>query len=226
MAQILETKHNYRAENKEYIDLLENTILFFQRLVLPKLKNEHFTSLIKDKNVKIFLHDWKAQLAMAKSQYDQKIKVPVSTQHLLIHCIATMSSHNDASNEYFKQRMNNYSITRKQILRYKKSAIRGIPPLFKPQNRDQAMMWNYLGVKCQCKSWRVIEYDSFNFKSICLDCDVIKTYELPIKCNNCTILFYDEHILELKGVTKCPHCKEDFTPLTLTNIEAVLGVEQ
>lgn len=220
------TDYDYKAENQEYIKLIEDTILFFQKSALPKLKKNHFTSLIDGNESKLALRDWRGQLKIAQSYFEFKVKVPVNTQHILLHCIATMASHNDAAKEFFRQRMSVYNIIGKQLIKYRRGAIKGIPAIYKPQNRDQSMMWGYLGVQCACKSWRVIEFDSFNFKSECLDCDVINPINHPIKCNNCTILFYEEHIKELKDITKCPHCNEQFTPITLRNIEAQLEVTQ
>lgn len=220
------TEYDYEMENSEYIKLIKDTIFFLKKSALPKLKKNHFASLIKDDSAEIALHDWDAQLKIASSFFDHKEKCPVNTQHLLLHSIATMSSYNDASNEYFKQRIASYNIVRKQLAKYRKGEVKNIPPLYKPQNRDQAMMWNYLGIQCTCESWRVIEHEGFKFKCICLDCSKITRITQPIKCNSCIILFYKEDIQALKEKTKCPHCNENFTGITLKNIEAVIeGVQ-
>lgn len=213
-----EVKPDYSKENADYIQLIEDTVWFLQKSAIPKLKNNPFTSLLKKpNNITLFFHDWAAQLKLAQSCFNHKEKVPVNTQHQLLHLIATMSTHNEAASEFFKLRVQNNNIIGKQMTKYRKGAVKNVPALYKPQNRDQAMMWNYLGVQCKCKSWRVIEYEGFQFKSNCLDCKLITTYEHPIKCNNCSIIFYDEDIKKLKK--KCPQCKENFTPLTLKNIK-------
>lgn len=213
------TDFNYRVENEEYIKLIEDTIWFLQKSVLPKMKKNHFTSLLKDDKAKIALHDWRAQLKIAQSFFDHKVKVPINTQHILLHCIATMSTHNEAAREFFNQRVSHYSIIGKQMAKYRNSKVKNVPALYKPKDRTSAMMWSYLGVQCTCGSWRVTEHEGFIFRSKCLDCEKIIAIENPIRCNTCAILFYKEDLSEIVNETNCPHCAEKFSPITLTNIK-------
>lgn len=213
------TDYNYELENIEYIKLIEETANFLQKSVLLKLRKNHFASLLKGKK-DITLHDWRAQLDIAKSFFDHKVKVPIHTQHILLYNIATMATHNEAAKEYFSHCVSAYTIIGKQMSKYKRGAIKKVPTLFEPQDRISAMMFNYLGVRCICDSWRVIKYESFNYKSICMDCDLVTDIIQPIKCNTCSILFYKEDFDEIKNKRKCPYCKEEFSTITIKNIQA------
>ncbi len=214
----------YEIENYEYITLIYETIDFLRNTALQKLKHNHFTSLVKSKDVKLTLHDWRAQLKIAESFFDHKEKVPINLQHILLHCIATMASNNDAAQEYFRLRDKAHTLTSKQLSKYRKGVIKNRPAIYNPRDRDTAMMWDYIGIQCKnkkCGSWRVIELPGTGiiFRAGCLECEESQVVVQPIKCNTCTVLFFEDDIAKLKDKTKCPYCKEEFSSIVIDKMK-------
>lgn len=204
-----QTKHE--KENSQYINLIKDTIEFLKDIALPKLKENPFMSLLDEDNKKVLLalHDWQAQLDIAKSFFNHKEKIPVNTQHILLHCIGTISSNNDAALEYFLQRKKAHEITGKQISKYRSGEIKTSLKLFNPKDRISAILWNYFGLQCgKCNSWRVLEIKPGTVK--CADCENTFETETTIKCNYCAFPFFDDELayIKKKGNT-CPNCKEE-----------------
>ena len=222
--EIVPPQTEYELENYEYINLIRDTIKFLKDNALQKLKTNHFMSLVEPKDVKLTLHDWRAQLSIAESFFDHKEKVPVNTQHILLHCIATMASNNDAAHEYFKLRDNTHTLTGKQLSKYRKGIVKNRLAIFNPRDRITAIMWDYLGVKCKsCNSWRVIELPGtgITFRAGCLDCQCTSVVVQPIKCNTCAVLFFEDHIIQLEDKTKCPYCEEKFSSIVIDKIKTI-----
>jgi len=230
----------YEKENYEYITLIHDTIKFLKEKALSKLKTNHFMSLLDNKDVKLALHDWRAQLSIAESFFDHKEKVPVNTQHILLHCIATMSSNNDAAQEYFKLRDETHTLTGKQLTKYRKGIVKNRLAILDPKDRVTAIMWSYLGIQCKCDvtkditkdtskgtsrgicdSWRMVELPGTGiiFRAGCLDCQGTTTVVQPIKCNVCEVLFFEDDIIQLNDKTKCPYCMEDFSSIVIDKIK-------
>jgi len=219
----------YEVENYEYITLIYDTIKFLKDSALQKLKTNNFMSLLEPKDVKLALHDWRAQLSIAESFFDHKEKVPVNTQHILLHCISTMASNNDAAKEYFKLRSIYHTLTGKQLSKYRKGIVKNRLAIFNPKDRITAIMWNYLGIICKninskkvtCNSWRMVEMPGTGiiFRAGCLDCQGTTTVTQPIKCNTCAVLFFEDDIEKLEDKSKCPYCKEDFSSIIMDKIQ-------
>lgn len=208
-------------ENSQYIHLIKDTIEFLKDIALPKLKENNFMSLLDDdKKVLLALHDWQAQLDIAKSFFNHKEKIPVNTQHILLHCIGTISSNNDAALEYFKHRQKAHEITGKQISKYRSGEIKNSLPLFNPKDRISAILWNYFGLQCKnCKSWRVMELKSGTVK--CADCENVFETNTTIKCNYCAFPFFEDEIDYIKkNKSKCPNCKEELPEYLINYISS------
>lgn len=231
----------YEKENAQHIELINNTIEFLKDIALPKLKTKHFMSLLDSKKTKVVFHDWQAQLDIAKSLLDHKEKIPPNTQHILLHAISTLSSNNSVTTEYYKQRLEAHELTGKQLSKYRKGLIKKGPAILEVKDRIIAMLWNYVGIQCKCKSWRVKKIDDAGngVKGECLDCMKIMNVKQPFKCPNCDILFYEQDLDPFKNDMKriesemqqdpnatpdkvsCPQCHEIFTPLMLNYIKSV-----
>lgn len=197
-------------ENSDYIRLVRDTIEFLKDIALPKLRTNHFMSLLDDdKKVLLALHDWEAQLDIAKSFFNHKEKIPPYTQLILYYNIGTYSSNNDAAEGYFNQRKEFHEITGKQISKYRSGEIKPSLTIFKPKDRISASMWKYAGEKCpKCESWEVDDIKSG--KGRCLICDNVFELLAVAKCNFCSFPFFEEEIgyIKQKGNT-CPNCKEE-----------------
>jgi len=213
----------YETENSEYISIIKDTIKFLKDVALPKLKTNNFMSLLneEDNKVTLTLHDWKAQLEIAESFFDHKEKIPVNTQHILLHAIGTMSSNNDAAVEYFRLRDKAHNLTGKQLSKYRSGAIKIKLAIFNPKDRITAILWKYFGAQCKkCKSWRVLELsqreDTTRVK--CMDCENIFNTASTSKCNYCSFPFFEEDIASIKQRKTCPNCKEELPEYLINNI--------
>lgn len=208
---VLPTK--YEKENSEYIKIIKDTKEFFD-VVLDKLKNNHFMSLLneEDDKVSLALHDWKAQLKIAESFFDHKEKIPVNTQHILYHCIGTISSNNDVALKYFELRDKAHKLTGKQISKYRSGIIKNGLKIFTPTDHVSAVLWDYFGVQCQCNSWRVELLSIKKEKSVvkCFDCKNIFDTKSVIRCNYCDFPFFENEIKYIKEKKNtCPNCHEE-----------------
>jgi len=214
----------FEIENDEYLKLITNTITFLKDVVTQKLKTNHFTSLIESKDVKLAFHDWQAQLKIAEGFFDHKEKVPINTQHILLHMIATMATNNEAAHEYFRIREDTHTLTSKQLSKYRDGKTKNRLAIFTPMDRTTAILWSYLGVQCtneSCKSWRVVELPGTGiiFRAGCLDCESQQKVVQPIKCNVCSVIFFEDDIAKLSDKTKCPYCEEDFSSIVIDKIK-------
>lgn len=214
----------FEIENYDYITLINKTIDFLKDVALQKLKTNHFMSLVESKDVKLALHDWQAQLTIAEGFFDHKEKVPINTQHILLHMIATCSTNNEAAHEYFRIREDYHTLTSKQLSKYRDGKTKNRLAIFTPMDRITAILWSYLGIQCKnesCKSWRVVEEPGTGiiFRARCLDCDSQQRVQQPIKCNVCNVIFFEDDIAKLTDKTKCPYCEEEFSSIVIDKIK-------
>lgn len=209
----------YEIENESYIKVLKNTKDFLD-IAINKLKHNNFISLLDDDSkVILSLHDWQAHLDTANSYFDHKEKIPANTQHILLHCIGTISSNNDVAIEYFKLRAKAQHLTGKQISKYRSGQIKTTLEIFNPTGRTSAILWNYFGVSCtQCESWRVIKLSNKKSKVECLDCKNIFEGNSAIKCNYCAFPFFEDEISFIKKGNKCPNCKNELPDYLINSL--------
>ncbi len=210
-------------ENSQYINLILDTITFLKDIALPKLKENPFMSLLDnaDNKVTLALHDWKAHLDMAQSFFDHKEKIPVNTQHILLHAIGTHASNNDAGAEYFRLRTNAHKVTGKQISKYRSGQIQTKLVIFNPQDRITAILWNYYGVQCKsCNSWKVLELNKMTVppKVKCMDCNNIFAAPAVLRCNYCKFPYFDEEVKYILDNNKCPNCKQELPEYLINNL--------
>lgn len=201
-------------ENSEYIKVILDTIKFLKDIALPKLKSNKFMSLLNEKDHKVLLalHDWRAQLDIAESFFDHKEKIPVNTQHILLHAIGTMASNNDAAEQYFKLRDKAHNLTGKQLSKYRSGLIKTKLAIFNPTNRVTAILWNYFGSQCKkCSSWRVLQLSQMpdTTKVQCQDCENIFRVDSTTRCNFCGFPFFEDEIAFIRKGNICPNCKEE-----------------
>jgi len=213
----------YEKENSEYIEIINDTIKFLKDIALQKLKANKFMSLLneQDDKVTIALHDWRAQLEIAEAYFDHKEKIPVNTQHILLHAIGTMSSNNDAAEEYFKLREKAHKLTGKQLSKYRSGLIKTNLAIFNPKDRVTAILWKYFGAQCmKCKSWKVEEISQTptTTKVTCLECENKFEVDSTAKCNFCGFPFFEDEIALIKKGSKCPNCKEELPEYLINHI--------
>lgn len=213
----------YEKENSQYISIILDTIKFLKDTALPKLKTNHFMSLLNesDDKVTIALHDWDAQLDIAESYFDHKEKIPVNTQHILLHAIGTTASNNEAAEEYFKLREKAHKLTGKQISKYRSGLIKTTLPIFNPKDRVTAVLWKYYGAQCmKCNSWKVVELSQKPDKTRvkCLECENIFEVGSTSKCNYCGFPFFEDEIAFIKKGNKCPNCKTNLPEYLINHI--------
>jgi len=213
----------YEKENSEYIQVINDTIKFLKDIALQKLKTNNFMSLLneEDDKITIALHDWKAQLEIAESFFDHKEKIPVNTQHILLHALGTMSSNNDAAEEYFNLREKAHKLTGKQLSKYRSGLIKTSLAIFNPKDRVTAILWKYFGVQCmKCKSWKVTELRQTptTTRVQCLECENQFEVDSTSKCNFCGFPFFEDEISSIKKGSICPNCKEELPEYLINHI--------
>lgn len=152
--------------------------------------------------------DWDTNLSILADCFNEKLKVPMNTEHLLLFRAATESSVTYAATAFLEDRVKMMKafkklVTGKQINYFQTNEIKYQLPILKPKTRDEAIFQKYYGIQCeQCKSWRVKELTDTmeNGNNLtCKDCqNTFKGYTVN-KCRYCQIPFFKE---ELKHVVK------------------------
>ncbi len=140
--------------------------------------------------------------------------MPLNTQHLLLAEAATASSITHAGRGFMKLKHDEYEklgkfLTPKQIGKFQNGTIEEALPLFKPDSRDTAIFQKYVGIQCQCGSWRVEEKpehteDGKNLR--CLDCRTDFFGKTVSKCRCCQIPLYKEDLVHIIKTNYCENC--------------------
>ena len=206
-----------QQENYQYINVLNNLRDFYGRAI-QKLKCNHFMSLLDDDSkVILSLHDLQVHVDIAESFFNHKEKIPENTQHILLHCIGTISSNNDVAAKYFELRDKAHKLTGKQISKYRSGEIKTTLAIFNPTDFVTALLWKYYGVQCKkCESWRVLEVKTGVVK--CGDCQNIFKVSSTARCNFCQFPFFEDELKFIREGGKCPNCKEELPEYLLNYI--------
>ena len=126
--------------NKQIISLMDR-VSQLASLVRTKAKNNEIESLEDWQYANQAFIDAGAVLTIAEDAIDEKEKVPLNTQHILLTLLATESTLADAARIFFKKRLEHMEdvskfITVKQMTKFQKGTIKKDLPILKPKTRD------------------------------------------------------------------------------------------
>jgi len=156
-------------------------------------------------------HEWESILNIAEDAFNEKTKVPLNLQHLLLEEAATGSSITNAAKVFQKIKQAYYEktgkfLTSKQIGFIQNGTVPKYLSLFKPDSRDTAIFQGYYGVSCPSyKSWRVEQKSRLHY----IDCDHLFQEKTVSKCRHCQIPLYKERLLHILKTARCENCNTE-----------------
>lgn len=175
---------NTEEENADYINAVQKTIDLY-KLIKTKLQRQNFCSLLDQQILEEHLLVWNSLLEFAFEAWDEKQKVPLTTQHILASCIAADTADFGAG-QYIRNVKDLADLTSKQANKILHGFIRdkgqlgdinfrpGILQMYNPKNRDEALHLGFYGQPCPvCGSWRVewkYKGDKGDFENFCYAC--------------------------------------------------------
>ncbi len=171
-----------------------------------------FENIFGEKQMSEFYHQLHAMIDNCKSGLDDKTKVPVNTELILLECVSTIiGSISTCVKKFMEIRINHMEeqgkfLTLKQLTKFQKGNKQSQLELFKPLTRDTAVFLKYFGIQCVCGSWRVRSKQDGNDLE-CYDCDKIIPKTHISKCEHCQIPLYKERLLwMIKHNNRCQNC--------------------
>ncbi|KKN75431.1 hypothetical protein LCGC14_0380520 [marine sediment metagenome] len=198
--------------NKQAIHLLFH-IEEICKITSKKLKEQEELGIFFDqKNVKEFYQQQSTIIKNMNDAFDDKTKVSINTEQILLHCLATaLGSLSNGAEHYMEKRIelfkeqNKKLLSPKQAIKFQRGEKISKLPLLKPRTRDTAIFLGYYGVQCVCGSWRV-RPKSDSDEVECYDCDKSFSAKTVSKCRYCQIPLYKEDLLHIIKTKKCENC--------------------
>lgn len=150
--------------------------------------------------------EWDILLKILDDVFNEKTKVPVNTEQLLLFRAASSSSVAAAGVPFFEDRLELLKnikkvLDPKQIGYFQRNEIRVQLPLLKPDSRDTAIFQGYYGLRCKsCNSWRVKELSNETDNGenlVCKDCNHIFKDKTVNKCRYCQCPLYKEDLHDM-----------------------------
>ena len=208
-------KKSIHKTNQRYVDNLKRTKEICTELIKKFEETDDIEKTLDKKQLQYLNHEWDAILDIAENTYNEKTKVPLNLQNLLLIEASTASSITYAGMTFLKSNYLQYQkigsfLTTKQIGHIQNGITRKSLPLFKPDSRDSAIFQKYYGLPCiECKSWRVYELlaekpDGSNLG--CYDCDNTFKEKTVSKCRVCQYPFYKENLIHVIQTGRCDEC--------------------
>lgn len=195
-----------KKPNIRYIDYLKRTKEICDIAIKKFQTSESIEDTLNKKQFQILNHEWNAVLDTAEDCFNEKTKVPLNTQQIMVVEAATASSITDAAKTFQVLKFQEYKklgkfITSKQIGKFMDGTIPESLSIFKPDSRDTAIFQRFYGLSCpKCDSFRVtertgIKKDGSNLD--CIDCDTSFKGRNVNKCRYCQIPLYKEDLLDM-----------------------------
>ena len=201
------------TKNKRMVLLLSEGMDTFREAITKFKEMDELDKIFGEKQTSEFYRQMEIMLSNCKYAFDDKTKVPINTEHLLLEFLATTGSLSYGGQVFLKSKIEHIGVqikylTAKQATKFQKGDKQSKLPLFKPDTRDTAIYMGYYGVQCECKSWRVRQKADSNDLE-CFDCDAIFTAKTISKCRYCQIPLYKERLLHIVKTGKCEDCNTD-----------------
>ncbi len=208
------SKKKTKAPNIRFIDYLKRTKSICDIAIKKLSESDNIEDILSKNELEILVHEWDAVLNIAENSFNEKTKVPINTQNLILLEAATASSITNAGKTFQEIKLNQYEelgkyLTAKQIGKIQERTVPELLPLFKPDSRDAAIFMGFFGLSCpHCYSWRVLEQHDVTVSITqlhCLDCEKKFQGKTVSKCRKCQIPFYKEELLQVVKKGKCPN---------------------
>jgi len=210
--------------NIRYIDYLKRTKEICDIGIKKFEESPDIEKLLTQKQIEILNHEWNTVLDIAEDCFNEKTKVPLNMQHILLEEAATASSITKAGKTFQILKLKEYDefekhITSKQIVKFQQGIIPESLSLFKPDSRDTALFAKFSGIQCNnCKSWRVQDNNGKLTDLHCIDCDNSFTTRTINKCTYCQIPLYKERLIHILKTKRCENCNaENILPEEIIN---------
>jgi len=211
-------KKSTHKTNQRYVDYLKRTKDICTELIKKFEESLDIEKSLDKKQLQFINHEWDAVLDIAENTFNEKTKVPLNLQNLLLIEAATASSITFAGMTFLKSSYLQYQkigsfLTTKQIGHIQNGITRTSLSIFKPDSRDTAIFQKYYGLSCiECKSWRVYELidrkqDGSNLG--CYDCGISFKEKTISKCWHCQIPLYKENLVHIIKTGRCEECNNE-----------------
>jgi hypothetical protein len=134
--------------NIRYIDYLKRTKEICD-IAIKKLENSaDIEKSLTTQQIKILNHEWDSVLDVAEDSFNEKTKVPLNMQHIILLEAATASSITKAGETFQTLKLLEYKklgkhLTSKQIGKFQEGIIPECVSIFKLDSRDTALFGNF-----------------------------------------------------------------------------------
>jgi len=188
----LDSSENYTELNKEYIEIISRTIRVFQDAKKALEEKMTIQPHIPKNEWHEFVVRWKYSIDKLDEILDGREKVPPTTMHIMLYCVAHYTQSNIYSH-YVRFRKEEAELTPKQTGKIVKGHVSKMTILFEPKNQHEALSAGFYGQQCmECPqprigSWRTDRRYNSNtdrFQLFCFACGTwskLRTERIRIK---------------------------------------------
>jgi len=178
---------NPKIANQDLISLITDTISIFKQTRKALEKKEIIQPHIPELEFLEFQVRWKYAMERLQEILDGREKVPPTTMHIMMYCIAFYTSSNIYSN-YVRLRKEEAELTPKQTGKIIKGHVSKYPLLNEPKNKHEAQSSGFYGQQCEeCGTWRTDRRYNSNKDKFLLLCfrkghwTKVKTEKIKVK---------------------------------------------
>ena len=219
-----QTDQNIVPHNNYEMKIICYDLIHLCRILAEKSKDAPpFEDIFGKKQMTEWYLQMHTIVSNAKNAIDNKTKVPKNTELFLLECLSTITkSVNKCAEKFMEQNLDRLKkqttisvrtgkpvpfFTSKQAGKFQKGGRQSQLHILKPTNRDEALFLDYIGIQCECHSWRIRQKQNDN-KLECYDCERIIPPAHISKCENCKAPLYKERLLYMvTHKNKCQSCK-------------------
>lgn len=186
------------------------------RILIDKSKDGiSFEDTFGEKQMNEFYKQMRTVLNNCKNAIDNKTKVPKNTEVFFLECLSIVTgSVNKCAQVFMEQNLKRLKkqgkfFTTKQASKFQKGGKQSKQIILNPTDRDQAIFLDYIGVQCECGSYRIRQKDN-SYKLECYDCDRTMPQENGhvSKCDGCKIPLFKERLVHIVKTKKCDNCDQ------------------
>ncbi len=143
----------FEQENKSWISSIER-LEDFLKLEKTKLKNNHFDSLVPQKQSNQILLTINSIIDHCHDRLNKKTKIPLAHHPILLRDVMTASG-TLLSQKYYEHVMEKEVFTTKTVSKIVRCIMKDVPFRYEPTNKDQAEACGFSGVSCpNCDNFR------------------------------------------------------------------------
>lgn len=186
--------------NAHIIHILRQIKLICNLAINTFPKYPELGSIFGEKETREFYMQLQSVIDNCNYVFDEKTKIPPNTEQMLLECISTSNtSISECASKFMEMKVEllknqtNSILTAKQARKFQIGDKVSQLDLWSPTSRDMAIFGNYIGIQCECGSWRVRTQN--NKKDVeCYDCKKISNRISISKCRFCQMPLYKEDL--------------------------------